>query len=202
MFEEHQPGLAAPLFAQVIGDLDAEKRLTVLDLGNVRAGTVAMFSEFRCRLDIADLPDALPLPRDDEDPEVRRQALASVFMVHEPEALDLILCWNLLNYLERDDISYLISLLAPRFKPGTRIHALMEYASPLMPATPGAWVPDKNARLHASQVDEDQVDSPRYKPKELERLMPQVKPERTVLLGNGLQEFLFTPRPVSEVESS
>jgi hypothetical protein len=202
MFEEHQPGLAAPLFAQVIGDLDVEKRLTVLDLGNVRAGTVALFSEFRCRLDIANLPDALPLPRDLEDPEVRHRALASVFTVHESEALDLILCWNLLNYLERDDISYLISLLAPRFKPSTRVHALMEYASPLMPATPGAWVPDENARLHASQVDEEQVDSPRYKPKELERLMPQVKPERTVLLGNGLQEFLFIPRPASAAESS
>ncbi len=202
MVEDHKPGLAAPLFGKVIGDIDPERRLTVLDLGNVRSGTVALFSTFRCRLDIANLPDILPLPVDQDDPDVRHTALASVLSFHQPEPLDLILCWNLLNYLERTDISHLISLLAPRFKPATRVHALMEYASPLMPATPGAWVPDANAKLHASQVDEEQVDSPRYKPKEMERLMPQLKPERTVLLGNGLQEFLFTPRPAPAVESS
>jgi hypothetical protein len=194
MLEPHIPGLAAPLFAQIIGDLDPDQRLVVLDLGNIRSGTVELFSAYRCRLDIANLPDVLPLPRVEDDPEVRYRALASVFAPHDSEALDLVLCWNLLNYLEREDIRQLIELLAPRLKPDTRLHALMEYASPLMPATPGAWVPDARARLHASQVDENQTDAPRYKPKELERLMPQLKPERTVLLGNGLQEFLFRPR--------
>ena len=194
MLEPHVPGLAAPLFAQVISALDPEQRITVLDLGNIRSGTVALFSAYRCRLDIANLPDVLPLPTIEDNPEVRSQALAGVFELHDSEPLDLILCWNLLNYLGRDDIGHLVALLEPRMKPATRLHALMEYASPLMPATPGAWVPDGNARLHASQVDEEQIDAPRYRPKELERLMPQLMPDRTVLLGNGLQEFLFKPR--------
>ncbi|MEE4297095.1 MAG: hypothetical protein V2J20_10840 [Wenzhouxiangella sp.] len=194
MLEPHIPGLAAPLFAQAIGDLDPEQRVIVLDLGNIRSGTVELFATYRCRLDIANLPDVLPLPGVEDDPDVRSRVLASVLTVHDREPLDLVLCWNLLNYLDREDIRQLIELLAPRLKAGTRLHALMEYASPLMPATPGAWVPDTNGRLHASQVDEEQTDSPRYKPKELERLMPQLKPERTVLLGNGLQEFLFKPR--------
>lgn len=194
MSEAHTPGLAAPLFAQAIDDLDSEQRIAVLDLGKIRSGTVELFSAYRCRLDISDLPDLLPLPDSEDDPEIRSQTLASALALHEARPLDLILCWNLLNYLKPDDIRQLVELLAPRFKASTRLHALMEYASPLMPATPGAWVPDASARLHASQVDEDQIDAPRYKPKELERLMPQLRPEKTVLLGNGLQEFLFTPR--------
>ncbi len=194
MLESHVPGLAAPLFAQAIADLDQDQRVVVLDLGKIRSGTVELCSAYRCRLDIANMPNVLPLPQVEDDPDVRPRALASVLEVHDSEPVDLVFCWNLLNYLNRDDIRYLIELLAPRLKASTRLHALMEYASPLMPATPGAWVPDANVRLHASQVDENQTDAPRYKPKELERMMPQLKPERTVLLGNGLQEYLFTPR--------
>ncbi|MFP4334583.1 MAG: hypothetical protein ACLFQC_03810 [Wenzhouxiangella sp.] len=194
MSVEHTPGLAAPLFAQAIGALDPEKRTVVLDLGNIQAGTVDLLSTCRCRLDIANLPDFLPLLAACEESAQRHAALADMLAVHQPEPVDLILCWNLLNYLQRDDIRHLIELLGPRLQPATRLHALMEYASPLMPATPGAWIPDAGARLHASQVDADQVDAPRYRPKELERLMPRLKPERSVLLGNGLQEHLFRPR--------
>jgi hypothetical protein len=190
----HKAGLGAPLFEQAVTSLDREQRVVVLDLGTVRSGTVELFSAYRCRLDIIDLPTALPAMTQCDEPEDRKACLSALFDPDEREPLDLVLCWNLLNYLQRDDIHDLVEALLPRFQPGTRLHALIEYASPLMPATPGYWVPDASARLHASQVDEEQTDSPRYKPKELERMMPQLAPERTVLLGNGLQEYLFRPK--------
>lgn len=182
------------MFEQAVSGLDLEQRVVVLDLGTIRSGTVDLFGPYRCRLDIIDLPNTLPALAAMEDPDERRACLSKLFNVHAREPLDLVLCWNLLNYLGRDEIHQLIELLAPRFQPATRLHAMMEYASPLMPATPGHWIPDANARLHASQVDEEQIESPRYKPKELERIMPQLAPERTVLLGNGLQEYLFKPK--------
>ncbi|MFW5816873.1 MAG: hypothetical protein ACOCVP_08450 [Wenzhouxiangella sp.] len=167
----------------------------VADLGTVRSGTVALFSDYRCRLDVLDLPMVLPQLAECEEAAQTKACLAALFDRDEREPLDLVLCWNLLNYLKREEIRELIDLLVPRFQPQTRLHALMEYASPLMPATPGHWIPDANTRLHASHVDAEQIDSPRYKPKELERIMPQLAPERTVLLGNGLQEYLFRPKP-------
>ncbi len=198
MPDEHKAGLGAPLFEQAVAALDPERRVVVLDLGIIRAGTVDLFSAYRCRLDIINLPDILPALAECDEPEQRHARLGELFDSRASEPLDLVLCWNLLNYLQRDDIHALIELLVPRLKPATRLHALIEYASPLMPATPGHWIPDADARLHASQVDEEQIESPRYKPKELERIMPQLAPERTVLLGNGLQEYLFRPRPPAQ----
>ncbi len=194
MSEARKAGLGAPLFEQAIREIDPERRLVVLELGTIRSGTVALFTPYRCRLDVADLQTCLPLLADAGEAEDRRDHLAACLQWPDEEPIDLVLCWNLLNYLQRDDISMIAELLEPRLTSQSRIHALMEYASPLMPATPGCWIPDADCRLHASQVDEEQIDAPRYKPKELERLMPQLAPERTVLLGNGFQEYLFRLR--------
>ena len=193
MSEQYQSGLSAPLFELATRELDEERRIVVLELGAARSGTIELFTHYRCRLDVADLPACLPTLAEMTEPEDRRTLLAERLTWPHPEPLDLILCWNILNYLTRSDISTLAELLAPRMTSRTRLHALMEYASPLMPATPGFWIPDVHGRLHASQVDEHQIDAPRYKPKELERLMPQLAPERTVLLANGFQEYLFRP---------
>jgi hypothetical protein len=187
-------GLHAPLFEQVMRGLDEARRQVVFDCGAARSGTIAMLSAFRCRLDILDLAAALPELESRADAEERRDVLVAHLSVVEREPGQLVFCWNLLNYLKPGDIGALAELLAPRLAPGARLHALIEYSSPLMPASPGHWVPDASARLHADQPEIEQVPAPRYSPKALERLMPQFRPERSMLLGNGLQEHLFVLR--------
>ena len=51
--------LNAPLFHYVIERMHAGDRWVVLDLGTARTETIAVMSQFRCRLDIADLADGL-----------------------------------------------------------------------------------------------------------------------------------------------
>ncbi len=187
-------GLHAPLFEQLVRGLDEDRRHVVLDCGAVLAGTIALLSRFRCRLDILDLAAALPALQAAAEPEERRACLAGRLSRAEREPAHLVLCWNLLNYLQPGDISALVELLAPRLAAGARLHALIEYSSPVMPATPGHWVPDETGRLFADQADVEQIPAPRYSPKALERLMPQLRPERSMLLGNGLQEHLFRLR--------
>lgn len=183
-----------PLFEQLIAGLDPDRRHVILDLGAARAGTIDLFSALRCRLDILDLNAALPELFKFADPDDRQRLLVGLMPRYEPEPANLVLTWNLLNYLTADDIRSLAELLTPSLAPDVRVHALIEYSSPLMPVTPGHWIPDSHARLHADQVDLEQVDSPRYSMRALERLMPQLEAERSVLLGNGLQEHLFRLR--------
>ncbi len=187
-------GLQAPLFEQLIRGLDEDHRHVVLDCGAARSGTIALLSELRCRLDILDLAERLRELVGLEDPQQRRALLADCLAAPDREPVDVVFCWNLLNYLEPADIETVAEALSPQLKPGARLHALIEYSSPLMPASPGHWVPNGSARLFADQVDPDQVPSPRYSPKKLQGLMPQFQPEKTMLLGNGLQEHLFRLR--------
>lgn len=187
-------GLHAPLFEQILRDLDGDRRHVILDFGAARSATIALFSTFRCRLDILDLPVMLPWLGTVPEPADRRRLLAERLQCAEPEPGHLVLCWNLLNYLQPADIEALAVLLAGRLATGARLHALIEYSSPIMPASPGHWVPDPSARLHADQPELDEIPAPRYSPKALERLMPQFRLERSMLLGNGLQEHLFQLR--------
>ena len=187
-------GLHAPLFERLISGLDTERRQVVLDCGAARSGTVALFSAFRCRLDVFHLAELLPQLHKEEDPAHRQHLLADRLHNPRPEPGQLALCWNLLNYLQATEIETLADLLASRLAPGAFLHLLIEYSSPHMPASPGHWVPDARGRLHADQPETEEVRSPRYSLRALERLMPQFRPERSMLLGNGLQEHLFRLR--------
>lgn len=187
-------GLHAPLFERLIKELDAGRRQVVLDCGAARSGTLALFSAFRCRLDVLHLAELLPRLHHADDPGHRRQLLADRLYGPNPEPGQLVLCWNLLDYLQPAEIEVLAAVLASRLAPGAQLHALIEYSSPTMPATPGHWVPDVGGRLHADQPDTEETRSPRYSPRTLERLLPQFRLERSMLLGNGLQEHLFLLR--------
>lgn len=187
-------GLQAPLFEQLIRGLDEEQRHVIFDCGAARGGTIDLLSSLRCRLEVLDLAEVLPRLDGLEEPELRRELMAARLAQLDQEPGKLVLCWNLLDYLQPDDIAVLAKLLALRLSAGARLHALFEYSSPTMPALPGHWVPDASARLHADQPTVDEIPAPRYSPKTLERLMPQFRSERSVLLGNGLREHLFQLR--------
>ncbi len=188
-------GLHAPLFEQLVEGLEEDRRHVVLDCGAARAGTIHLLSRYRCRLDVLDLAVMLPeLNAAQADPQARRAVLTRQLPTAQDEPAELVFCWNLLNYLQPGDITTLIEGLLPLLAPAARLHALIEYSSPLMPAGPGHWVPDQTGRLFADQEDVEQIPAPRYSPKALERMMPQLKPERSMLLGNGLREHLFRLR--------
>lgn len=72
----------------------------LLDLGRAQPGTLGFLSGFRCRLGIADVLQAIA----ELDPEQSAAALDRAFLRLLPEdtfgGADLILCWQLLDYIE------------------------------------------------------------------------------------------------------
>ena len=49
----------APLFRTLIDGLSSRQRWVVLDMGAARTQTIELFSQHRCRLDIADMADEI-----------------------------------------------------------------------------------------------------------------------------------------------
>ena len=104
---------------------------------------------------------------------------------------DLVLSWDYLNYLDTADLQRLNSKLLEVAHSGTRLHALIHYAKPEMPARPDRYSLLDDGRIERRSADTMQVKAPRYSPKALEKWMPGFKVDRTRLLGNGMQEFLL-----------
>lgn len=182
--------LNAPLFASLIERLHAGGRCVVLDLGAARTETLALFGQFRSRMEIADLADGIERFQVEAEPEELRDQAEKLLPRGGPPA-DVVLCWDLLNYLPRPALAAVMSAVADRVRSGALVHALIVYSSRTMSARPGCFVPVDEQRLIDVAPQREQRDAPRYSPEDLAQCMPNYRVERGRLLRNGMQEFLF-----------
>lgn len=183
--------VSAPLFRRLVESLSVEQRCVVLDLGSVRPEIVALLTPFRCRLEIADLADGLAALDEEPDRDLRRKIVEQMLPPPRSEPTDLVLCWDLLNYLQRPAIATLMECIAARLRPGAFAHALIVYSGTTMPAKPSQFAPLADGRLIESVTTDARRTAPRYSPEDLGRCMRGYRSESAMLLRNGMQEFLF-----------
>ena len=181
----------APLFRRLVESLSEERRCVVLDLGAVRPETVALLTPFRCRLEIADLADGLEALDQEPDRDLLRERAQALLPPARQEPIDIVLCWDLLNYLQRPALSALIECIAARMRPGAYAHALIVYTGTTMPARPSHFAPLPDGRLVETVTTEARRNAPRYSPEDLGKCMRGLRAESAMLLRNGMQEFLF-----------
>lgn len=181
----------APLFRRLVESLSEERRSVVLDLGPVRSETVALLTPYRCRLDIADLADGLPALDQEPDPALLRERAEALLPPARKEPVDIVLCWDLLNYLQRPAITALMTCLSARMRPGAFAHLLIVYSGTTMPARPSRFAPLPDGRLIETATTGDRRNAPRYSPEDLGKCMRGLRSESAALLRNGMQEFLF-----------
>jgi hypothetical protein len=186
------PGaLNAPLFQSVIERLRGAGRCVVLDLGAARPETIRLLGEFRCRLEIADLADGLEQLNSEQTPRGLRERAESLLPARRREPTDIVLCWDVLNYLTRPALSMLMECIAARGRRGTLAHALVVYSARKMPVRPTRFYPVDEQHLASSVPSQPERDAPRYTPEDFALCMPRYTVERARLLRNGMQEFLF-----------
>lgn len=181
----------APLFRSVAERLDTGERWVLLDLGAAHRQTVAFFSQYRCRLDVADLGEGLEELNAESDPGLLEDAAESLLPVRHDETTDIVLCWDVLNYLELPALSAVMSRVAARARTGTLVHALIVYSDRYMPAQPGNYIPLDDGNLFDLSAYHDERQAPRYTPVDLKSCFKGYVLDRAVLLSNGMQEFLF-----------
>lgn len=181
----------APLFRRLVASLSDERRAVILDLGAVRPETVALLTPFRCRLEIADLADGLAGLDAETDWNLLRDLAEALLPPARREPTDIVLCWDLLNYLQRPALSALAERLADRMRPGGFAHALIAYSGTTMPAQPSQFAPLADGRLIETVTTSAVKNAPRYSPEDLGKCMRGFHSESAMLLRNGMQEFLF-----------
>jgi hypothetical protein len=183
--------LNAPLFQSLIERLRGAGRSVVLDLGAARPQTITMLGEFRCLLDIVDLADGLEQLNTEQTPRALRERAESLLPARRREPTDVVLCWDLLNYLNRPALSMMMECIAARGRRGTLAHALVVYSARKMPARPTSYYPVDDQHLVSLTSAQAERDAPRYTPEDFALCMPRYTVERARLLRNGMQEFLF-----------
>lgn len=165
----------------------------VLDLGSASGPNVTFFSGLGCKLYIADLNNSLFSTTTLADrAEALDQALGREIPANE--SFDLVLLWDLLDYLDDAEIRILGARLRPVCRATALLYGMVSYRKE---------IPDRPVRYEVrdlktigSAVDSPLVrPAPLHKEPELAKLLPDFEVDSTYLLRHGMQEYLFRARP-------
>jgi len=186
--------LHAPLFQNLVANLDESERHVVLDLGAASTEMLALLGRARCRVEISDLVHYGGIDRlntAEPGPELFTTAESLLPGRLPDDDVDIVFCWDLPNYLSLDALSALMSTIGERASPGALAHALIFYAAPDMRKHPGRFVPTADGELIDCSTTSTTVAAPRYSPEALGKHSGNFVIDRARLLSNGMQEFLF-----------
>jgi hypothetical protein len=166
----------------------------VLDLGPAVGANVSFFAKRTCTLFIADLHHTL-FPASPLLSRRQQRSFDATLLGELPDRgpFDLVLAWDLLNYLTHDEISALGDRLSELSAPGAVLFALIATRKqmPNRPMTFSILGPDQLEYELDNSVTRS---APQYKEPDLSRAMPAFTVESTYLLRNGMQEYLFAHR--------
>ena len=178
-----------PLFADMMAAARNAGRCIVRDFAPASPDGIALFNSLPCRVEIADLPDALPGLQKLRDETAFTARIRELLPLRPAHPASIVLCWDLLNYFPRGAISKLMDHVADLCQPGARVHALIAYSSPEMPARPARYLLAGTDSVRVSPDADTTRESPRYAPNDLMRCLPRFEMDHAMMLRNGYQEY-------------
>lgn len=167
---------------------------SVLDLGPGFGANIEFLSRFATKICVEDLYHTLSALGEPFSGERRLYCpvYETLLPYRDHVQFDVILLWNLLDYLDRDDIRRLAAHLATLSRRGTLVYAMISIR-PKIPATPTNFkIVDEHNLIH-QQTTGAQRDCARYTQVKLLEWMRQFRVKRSFLLRNGMQEYLLEP---------
>jgi len=177
----------------VIARLGTADRRSILDLGRACGDNVSFFSKLRCKLYIADFFRSLT----EDGARARRdagafQAACSRHLSYAPETrFDLILAWDLFNYLELSEVEILMRHLERFCDRWTRVLALVAIYQKV-PDQPFEFQVLGDDRLRYETISDRLRDAPRHKEPELVSRMRGFEVDSCLLLRHGMREYCFS----------
>lgn len=105
--------------------IEGSEDLKILELGPARGVNIDFWSRYSGSIYVADLPSSLPLPQPAEEGEFPEFLWDRLLGLPESRRFDVILAWDLLNYLELASIAELMRYLGHFCRPGTVLFSLI-----------------------------------------------------------------------------
>ncbi len=174
----------------LLGLLRADRKYSILDLGKALGGNIDFWSQFSCRLYIEDFYRYY-LPLQATAPEDAERPLLEGLLAYPPEtAFDIILAWDLFDYLNPEELETLIQKLCAWCRPGTLLFALVS-SLPRIPAEPVVFrILDSERMIYDVRTQETRP-CPRHQPRDVAKLMARFNVSHSFLLRHGVQEYVF-----------
>lgn len=164
----------------------------VLELGPAFGANVEFLSRFSSKICIEDLYATLASfdSSFNGDQSTFCPIYEALLPYHDDTRYDVILMWDLLDYLDGQNARRLMRHLRRFSHRGTLLYALVSTRAKI-PATPTHFKIIEKDKLLYQTTSTDERDCPRYRQGALLELLRSFRVERSFLLRNGMQEYLF-----------
>jgi hypothetical protein len=169
----------------------------VLDLGAPTKDNVAFFSGSSCKFYVEDLHRFYIAPRDAKK-SVRKKdddlepGVADILSHDDRARFDLILGWDLFNYMDRPTIESLMARVSRCCRNGTMLFLTIPTVA-MIPSRPARISMTRRGKIHYDRdMANGTISNPRFSPTALESMMPGFRLLHSFLLGGEMQEFLFS----------
>ncbi|MFP3938768.1 MAG: hypothetical protein ACLF0P_00530 [Thermoanaerobaculia bacterium] len=190
-------------FGDLLDAMVAGGAYRFLDLGPAVGPNIEYLSRCALSVQVADLWSSLARP----EPRAWDRALEALAPEGGGPGYHAVLAWDLLNYLDREQLHEMADRLAAVTRPGGYVYTLVYYSRE-MPAEPVRFrIADRETLTHRPPVSVRPA--PRYPQGLVEQAFQGFRIERGYLLKTGLHEFLFerkadaaAPQPGPDGEGS
>ncbi|HEY4573354.1 MAG TPA: methyltransferase domain-containing protein [Thermoanaerobaculia bacterium] len=185
---EVEPDVHRSLALAALCEEIRRRKLTVLDLGSAVGSNVEFLSQFGCKLFIEDLYAALSTRTGGD--LAGPGFFAEFLSVPEDTRFDVVLAWDLFDYLQRKELATFAEQLRRYTNRGALIFALISYHKTI-PAQPYRFrIKDDQHLIYERRTDVERP-SPRLAPGEVTNLLKEFRVDRSFLLKHGIQEYLL-----------
>ena len=180
---------SSPGLQEAIARVPDDGTCKVLDLGPAVADNVEFVSLFSSFLQIVDVIDRSPSAYDAGGDGVSRlSSLQTLFKKHR-RSFNLVLAWDVINYLSADQAERLIQAVAELCLPDARLHAIV-FATDTMAAVPNCYRIVDSARLAYEPNSTELRGVPNLPPAAVEKLLKGFRIEHSFVLQHGVHEYV------------
>jgi len=163
---------------------------SILDLGGAWGVNIKFWSGFSPSIYVADFHSAVPLFQPTGDEPSAGPAWERLMAIPEDSRFDVILVWDVLNYLEQSQVVGLIQYLLRFCRRGALLFALI-YDKQQMPAVPTVFkIKDEGNLIYEGRSSETRP-CPRHQPRDVQRMFAGFRVSGSFWLRHGVQEYLF-----------
>lgn len=164
----------------------------ILELGPARSDSVRFWSRFQPSIYVADLRSILPLPAlpAQDEPELSPRDWERLLDLPAGRTFNVILAWDLFNYMELADISGLMGRLRPYCRSGAVLFTLI-MDQKQMPEDITVYRIVDEAHLAYEHGGSAMRDCPRHQPRAIAGIMAGFRTANSFRLRNGIVEYLF-----------
>jgi hypothetical protein len=164
----------------------------ILELGPIMGANVEFWSQFSPSIFVADLRSGLPLPDSHpEEEEIVEPDWERILNLPDNRSYNVILAWDLFNYMEIQAVSSLVRYLSAYCRPGALLLALI-FDQKEMPENIAVYRTVDESHLAYENTGTETRPCLRHQPRALSIAMSRFRALESFRLRNGMVEYLYS----------